>query len=80
MANTIGPISQPVVPAQPNTEFYGLQDLALFKSYSRDSYRAAFGVEAPAYDLSRRPKSWFDSSVDVSAPDNVASCRIATAG
>jgi len=76
--NSISPVSRPVVPAQPSTEFYSLQDLALFKSYYRDSYRSAFGVEAPAYDASRRPKSWFDSSVDVSAPDNVAVYRIAT--
>ena len=73
MAN---PVSQPAVSAQPNTEFYNIQDLVLFKAYSRDSYRAAFGMEAPPYDLSRLPKSWFDSTVDVSDPDNVAVYRI----
>jgi hypothetical protein len=71
------PVSQPVVPAQPSTEFFTIQDLALFKSYSRESYRAAFGVEAPAYDPARRRKSWFDSTVDVSDPNNVATYRIA---
>jgi hypothetical protein len=71
------PVSHPVVPAQPGTEFFAIQDLALFKSYSRESYRAAFGVEAPAYDPVRRRKSWFDSTVDVSDPDNVAIYRIA---
>jgi hypothetical protein len=75
---SISPVSQPVIPAQPNAEFYSIQDLALFKSYSRESYRAAYGLEAPAYDPARRPKSWFDSTVDVSAPDNVAIYRIAT--
>jgi len=74
MANS--PISQPVVPAQLNTEFYTIQDLALFKTYSRDSYRAAFGVEAAAYDPSRLMKSWFDSTVDVSDPSNVAVYRV----
>ena len=70
------PLSQPAAPAQPSTEFYGVQELALFKSYSRETYRAAFGVQAPAYDPTRRGKSWFDSSVDLSASDNVAVYRI----
>jgi hypothetical protein len=70
------PISQPVVPTQPNTEFYSVQDLVLFKAYSRDSYRAAFGVEAPAYDPVRVLKSWFDSTVDGSDPSNLAVYRI----
>lgn len=73
MAN---PVSQPVVSAQPNTEFYNIQDLVLFKAYSRDSYRTAFGMEAPAYDPERHLKSWFDSTVDVSDPGNVAVYRV----
>jgi hypothetical protein len=76
MSNVIQPISPPVVPAQPSTEFYTIQDLALFKAYSRDSYRAAFGVEAAAYDPARVLKSWFDSTVDVSDPANVAVYRV----
>jgi hypothetical protein len=70
-------VSQPVVPAQPSTQFYTIQDLALFKSYSRDSYRAAFATEAPAYDPARLRKSWFDSTADVSSPNNVAVYHIA---
>lgn len=76
VANAILPVSLPVVPAQPGTEFYSTQDLALFKSYSRESYRAAFGVDAAPYDPARLRKSWFDSSVDTSQPDNVAVYRI----
>ena len=72
MATANRPASQPVVPAQPSTEFYSIQDLALFKTYSRESYRAAFGVDAAAYDPARLRKSWFDSSVDLSDPGNVA--------
>jgi hypothetical protein len=72
MASANRPISQPVIPAQPSTEFYSIQDLALFKIYSRESYRTAFGVDAPAYDPARLRKSWFDSSVDLSDPGNVA--------
>jgi hypothetical protein len=74
MANNL--VSPPVVPAQLNTEFYNILDLALFKAYSRDSYLAAFGVEAAAYDPTRVRKSWFDSTVDVSDPSNVAVYRV----
>ena len=74
MANN--PVSLPVVPAQPNQELYSVQDLALFKTYSRDSYRTTFGLEAPAYDPARVLKSWFDSTVDVSDPGNVAVYRV----
>jgi len=74
MANNL--VSPPVIPAQPNAEFYNIQDLVLFKAYSRDSYRAAFGVEAAAYDPSRVLKSWFDSTVDVSDTNNVAVYRV----
>ena len=76
MANVILPVSQPAAPAQPSTEFYSAQDLALFQAFTRDSYRTAFGVEAPAYDPARLLKSWFDSTVDVSDPGNVAVYRI----
>jgi len=74
MANN--PVSVPVIPAQPNQELYTVQDLALFKAYSRESYRAAFGIEAAAYDPTRVLKSWFDSTVDVSDPGNVAVYRV----
>lgn len=76
IVSTSHPVSQPVVPPQPNTEFYSIQDLLLFKAYSRDSYRAAFGVEAAPYDPARVLKSWFDSTVDVSDPSNVAVYRV----
>ena len=66
------PISQPVTPAQPEREYYGLQELALFRSYTRETYRAAFGVEAPPFDPSRVAKAWFDSTADISRPENVA--------
>lgn len=72
----IEPVSRPVIPEQPGTEFYGTQDLALFKTYSRDSYQAAFGVQPPGYDPSRLRKTWFDSTVDVSDPGNVAVYRV----
>ena len=66
------PVSVPKAPPQPDSAFYSVQELALFKTYSRESYRADFGVEAPPFDPSRVIKTWFDSTADTSAPDNVA--------
>jgi hypothetical protein len=71
------PVSQPVIPAQPNLIAYGVQDLALFKTYTRDRYRAAFGAEAPPWNPARLRKTWFDSTVDTSSSDNVAIYKIA---
>ncbi len=70
------PVSRPTIPAQPNLLAYGVAELALFKSYTRDSYLAAFGVQAPAWDPSRVRKTWFDSTVDTSDPSNVAVYKV----
>lgn len=76
IANMSNPVSRPAAPPQPDQEYYGVQELALFKTYTRESYRAAFGVEPPPYDPSRVIKSWFDSTVDASDPGNVAVYKI----
>jgi hypothetical protein len=65
------PHSYSVIPAQPKQDSYGFSELALFKSYSRESFRAAFGAEAPPFDPARLIKTWFDSSADTSDPANV---------
>ena len=70
------PVSRPVIPAQPNLLAYGISQLALFENYTRESYLAAFGVQAPAWDPSRVRKNWFDSSVDASDAANVAVYKI----
>jgi hypothetical protein len=61
-----GPVSEPeslpVIPAQPNLPDYGFGFLALFESYTRASYLAAFGVQAPNWDATQAPKAWFDTS------------------
>ncbi len=64
---------------QPDAALYGTDVLELFTSYSRDSYFAAFQVEAPAFDPSKPTKTWLDSSVDLSDPDNnlVQYCKLA---
>jgi hypothetical protein len=56
------PESQPASPAQPNLPDYGFGSLALFQSYTRASYLAAFGIQAPNWDATRAPKAWFDTS------------------
>jgi hypothetical protein len=66
------PVSQPVIPAEPDQLAYGVQALALFASHTRDSYLAAFGAQAPAWDPSRVTKTWFDTTVDLTNPANVA--------
>jgi hypothetical protein len=66
------PVSQPVVPAQPDLLAYGIQALGLFTTYTRATYFTAFGVQAPAWDPSRVTKTWFDSTVDTSSAANVA--------
>ena len=71
------PVSYAMVPAQPDKEFYGLQELALFQSFTRDSYRAKFGVEAPAFDPAKAIKQWFDSAADTSLPENVVVYKVA---
>jgi hypothetical protein len=68
--------SLPVVPAEPNLLAYGVLELALFANYTRDSYLAAFGVQAPAWDPNRVKKTWFDSTVDTSDPANLAVYKI----
>ena len=70
------PVSQPVVPAQPDLVVYGIQALGLFQTYTRSTYFTAFGSEAPAWDPSRVTKTWFDSTVDVSNPANIATYQV----
>src|SRR2546430_919500 len=61
------PISEPPALPQPDLEVYGIAALALFQTFTRDSYLALFGVEAPPWDPSRPAKTWFDSSVSDSS-------------
>lgn len=70
------PVSQPVIPPEPDQVAYSVQALALFPSYTRDSYLAAFGIQAPPWDPSRLTKTWFDTTVDVSNPANVALYKV----
>ncbi len=72
MTPAIKPTSVPAAQPQPNQLTFPIDALALFHTYTRDSYRAAFGIEAPAWDPTRLAKGWFDSTVDASQSANVA--------
>jgi hypothetical protein len=58
------PTSIPMVPAQPAQANYSTAELDLVQTFTRDSYLAAFGVQAPVWDPTRVAKYWFDSTVD----------------
>lgn len=70
------PHSEPVIPSQPAQPSYGFSELALFKNYTRESFRAAFGAQAPAFDPARLIKTWFDSTADTSDGANVAVYKV----
>lgn len=56
------PQSFPLSNPQPNAEVYGVPALELFGAFSRESYRAQYGKEAPAFDQAKPPKYWLDES------------------
>ncbi len=66
------PVSLPVIPPQPNEATFSYVDLALFQEYSRETYRSAFGVDAPPWDPTRLYKTWFDSTVFIPQPNTVS--------
>lgn len=43
---------------QPDVEYYGFGELALFKEYTRDSWQKEKGTQAPPWDPSRPIKRW----------------------
>ena len=60
------PGSLPTIKPQPDRVQYGVSEIALFKNYmTREEYRAYTGENA-TFDVARRPKYWWDSSVDLS--------------
>lgn len=41
-----------------------IHERAMFPTYSRETYRKEFGVQAPPFDPNRPVKAWFDPNVD----------------
>ena len=70
------PVSRPTIPDQPASVAYSPSELALFRTYTRETYRSTFGADAPPFDPSRPVKAWFDSTVDLSDPSNVAIYKV----
>lgn len=66
------PVCVPQNPAQPDQAIYGLSALETVPGFTRESYLATFGVQAPNFDAGKPPKYWFDSTADTSAAGNVA--------
>lgn len=57
----------PVTPPQPATSPYAVNALELFPTYTRATYLAKTGNQAPPFDITRPAKAWYDSSVTGSA-------------
>lgn len=70
------PVSCPSVPPQPEQSVFDSGALALFGTFTRESYLAALGVQAPPFEPARAPQYWFDSSVDLSSDANLAVYRV----
>ena len=70
------PVSEPSTPMQAQSDSYPVAELALFRAFTRETYRAAFGVEPPAFDPTRPVKAWFDTTADTSNGANLAVYRV----
>ncbi len=57
----------PTAQPQPATSPYGLNVLTLLPEYTRASFESTFGVQPAAYDTTRPPKTWFDSTKQCNA-------------
>ncbi len=57
------PISNPVIPAQPNEGRYGIERLYTSPRLTRAVYEEMYGEQAPAYDPKRQIKRWFFTDV-----------------
>lgn len=68
-------VSIPKSKPQPDVVAYAPQELHLFKAFTRATFAADYGVEAPPYDPGRKRKDWFDSTVDISDPGAIAVYR-----
>lgn len=61
----------PVVPPQPATSPYAVNALELFPTYTRATYLAKTGTQAPPFDITRPAKAWYDSTATGSTTYNV---------
>ncbi len=52
----------PLARPEPAAQSYSTDELSLFPTYTRATYKSAFGKDAPAFDITKAPKFWFDST------------------
>lgn len=53
----------PIQKPQPTEATYSISEIYIFKNYTRTSFEAEFGVQAPPFDVSKPVKTWFDLTV-----------------
>jgi hypothetical protein len=53
----------PIFKPQPNEATYSVSEIYIFKNYTRTSFEAEFGVQAPPFDAKKPVKTWFDLTV-----------------
>jgi hypothetical protein len=70
--NNNSPTCTPQNPPQPDQPIYGFIALQTVPTFTRPSYLNAFGVQPLDFDATKPPKFWFDSTVDLSSPENIA--------
>lgn len=58
----MNPASLPATPVQPDLASYGISALNQFQTWTRASYLAAFGAQAPSYDPTQATRTWFDTT------------------
>lgn len=70
------PVSIPTDPAPPKLAAYGAASLQTVKTFTRESYEAAFGVQAPPCNPALREKAWFDSTLAGRDPEDQVTYQI----
>ena len=68
--------SIPTPQPQPSDAFYDISELNLFTDFTRVTYRAAAGEDAPTGDNTKRPKAWLDSSLVAKAPTDQVTYKV----
>ena len=68
--------SIPTPQPQPSDAFYDISKLNLFTDFSRVTYLAAAGEDAPTGDNTKRPKSWLDTSLSSKAPTDQVTYKV----
>ena len=71
--------SLPIVQPQPNQEFYGLDVLNLFQTYTRAQFEAAGGPLIP-FDPTRPEQDWWDDTYAAIAPTQSVSYNAVVSG